>query len=115
MLITSTSALSDELCSGFLPCSLIKLLGHQPFRGAPSKDTCVYFCEAGNSLCLLVQSTKVLVSQKVNTIPQSRMGHQPLTLQTAWHPPTPHLGKDLGHSDTIWLLAEWLRVPFKCQ
>lgn len=53
MLITSTSALSDELCSGFFPYSLIKLLGDQPFRGVPSKDTCVCFCEAENSLYLL--------------------------------------------------------------
>lgn len=51
----------------------------------------------------LVQGAKVLASQKVNTIPQTRLGHWPLTLQTTRHPP---LGKDFGQSDTIWLLVE---------
>lgn len=89
MRITSTSALSDELCSGFFPCGLIKLLGHQPFQGAPSMDSCVCFCAAKNSLCLLSAKDRGGASQKVeNTTPQTRMGHphQPLILLR-----TPHL------------------------
>lgn len=95
MCFTSTSALSDEVCSGSFPCRLIKLLGHKPFRGRRPR-TIICICEAKNSLCLLsAKGQGVGLPEGGEHNSSNRNGKCPSTAQSM-NPTAPPLGKQAG-------------------
>lgn len=97
MCFTSTSALSDELCSGVLPWQ-----PHQT-AGVPALPWVLYMLVVLRAACVY----KGPKSRTRNS--SNRDGKSPLTSHPADHV-APPLGPQVGQGGTPWLLGECQRV-----